>query len=145
MGNCPLYVSSINPMEAALLPTATPAPDARTARHDGYLWPLMREQMTTPAAIRDRMVEDIQTLVHDGGADAVVTLADLVRTGWTGEQVITHGTIAFSLWRAEHAPRPARRRIGQRDSARRMAIEAAALTIFFIPVAFWAGILTGVI
>jgi hypothetical protein len=133
-------------MEAALqLAHSAPPSEARRAAHDGYLWPLPRDYMVEPRAIRDRMVEDIAALVNDGGADAVVTLDDLRRKGWELTQLGAHGTIAFALYKAEHSPRRTRRATGHRDSVTRLAAEAAALALFAAPVLFWAGVATGVL
>ena len=58
--------------------------------------------MVAPGAIRERMVEDIATLVHDGGEAAVVTQDDLIRLGWPPASVMASGFDVHSVvgwWR----------------------------------------------
>eukprot|EP01038_Epipyxis_sp_PR26KG_P002617 gene2617-3699_t len=60
-------------MEAALhlqpkapaYPPSRAVSEARIAVDDGYIWPIDRAQMVTPATIRERMVEDIGREVRE--------------------------------------------------------------------------------
>lgn len=122
-----------------MLHAPTPS-DAKRATHDGYIWPLTRDLMTSRDAIRERMLEDIRETVHDGGAEAVVTLADLVNLGWTAEQVMAHGVSAFAAFRAERQQGWKRRR---RMHGLATGIEAAALALFLGNLCLWAGIASG--
>ncbi|CAN7319372.1 hypothetical protein LJR009_001625 [Bosea sp. LjRoot9] len=132
-----------------MLPTLSPAPigaaflESRVARDDGYIWPIERRKMQARGPTRERMVEDIIAAVREGGEAAVVTVADLHRMGWTFDQIEAHARTAFAVYKAEHEPRRSRRALGQRDSARHIATDAAALTVFVLPVLYWANILTG--
>jgi hypothetical protein len=138
-------------MDRALLQTAdTPEGSAltgraylesRIAQHDGYIWPFERPRMVMPGPIRERMVEDIGALVRDGGEDAVVTLADLIRLGWPQSHVEAHGKTAFAMFAVQQAARE-RRRI---DSVPGAIAEAAALLLFCGSALLWAGIGTGAI
>lgn len=121
---------------------AARALEARTVTDDGYIWPLTRENMASRGPIRERMLEDIRALVHDGGADAVVTLADLGRKGWTPEQVIAHGVAAFQAFRAENQKGWKKRRFRR---AAGTGIEAAALLLFLGNLWLWAGLAAGAI
>lgn len=114
--------------------------ESRKAVDDGYIWPYLRHEMSAPGAIRERMVEDIKEMVHDGGADAVVTLQDLVLKGWTAEQTVAHGQPAFQIFRAEKQKAWKRRRFSQSIGT---GIEAAALALFIGNLWFWAGVATG--
>lgn len=120
--------------------------ESRKAVDDGYIWPYPRHEMQARGAIRERMVEDINEMVHDGGAEAVVTLADLLNKGWPGETVLAHGVIAFQMFRAENSPPPKAIRLGsRRDSFRRMASEAVALGLFLASTLLIAGVAAGAI
>lgn len=120
-----------------------PLSEARRAVDDGYLWPVDRARMVEAQHIRQRMVEDIDALVHDGGCDAVVTLADLGRKGWSQGQVVAHGFTAFAVYKAEHAPPRTRRVTGGRDTVRRIVADAAATLLFLAASALGAGLATG--
>ncbi|KFC64005.1 hypothetical protein FG93_05515 [Bosea sp. LC85] len=120
--------------------------ESRKAVDDGYIWPFPRHQMQARGAIRKRMVEDIQEMVHDGGAEAVVTIADLLNKGWPGETVLAHGVIAFQMFRAENGPTPKPIRLGsRRDSVRHMARDAVALGLFIASTLLIAGVTAGAI
>jgi hypothetical protein len=131
-------------MEAAL--RSQTAEDRRTTQ-DGRIWPVERARMQSGKTIRERMVEDIQTLARVDGEFASLSLDDLGRKGWMPEQVRQHGSTAFNLFhaqvRAEAKTTAARRHLRERDSAARMALDAAALAIFIIPVLFWSGRFAG--
>ncbi len=71
-------------------------PEARTATHDGYIWPLSRPAMSDPSEIRRRMAEDVRRLIRHDGAEAV-TAEDMVRLGWLTAQVKSHGAAAVRL------------------------------------------------
>ena len=134
-------------MEVALLSAPAPAvpvgsayTESRVARDDGYLWPIERKRMVAPGAIRERMVEDIATLVHDGGEAAVVTQDDLIRLGWPPASVMAHATHAFAAFR----------NLGRRGRDRslspgRLAAEAFALSLFLASVTLIAGVTAGAI
>jgi hypothetical protein len=136
-------------MEAALPHHAAPAAQApafgraylesRTATEDGYIWPYDRGQMISPGPIRERLVEDIGRLVRNGGEDAVVSNADLIRLGWPAASVERFGFEAFTRHKAqqEGAPRPRRLRFAE------AGLEAAALTLFCTAALLWAGLGAG--
>lgn len=137
-------------MEAAL----TPAPshpigraysESRIAVDDGYIWPFERQKMVTSGPIRERMVEDIDRLVHDGGEDAVVSVRDLERLGWTLGQIGEHGRLAFATFNAEHGPKHVRRKRAGSNAAHRIAADAAAAIVFVafigLSAAFHIGVL----
>jgi hypothetical protein len=98
--------------------------------------------MVARSAITERMVEDIATLVNDGGADAVVTLQDLGRCGWLPAQLGAQGEAAFALYHAAHRP-PKRPLTGNRSTVRRHSLlsEVAAFACIAVPVALWARML----
>ena len=115
--------------------------ESRTATQDGYIWPFERRQMVSPGPIRERMVEDIGRLVHDGGEDAVVSEADLIRLGWPAGSVAAHASDAFTKFKRdqEGRPRPHRARFAG------AALEAAALALFCGAALLWAGLGTGAV
>ncbi|MET3892806.1 hypothetical protein ABIE41_003882 [Bosea sp. OAE506] len=117
--------------------------EARIAVQDGYIWPVDRVQMVTPAAIRERMIEDIGREVRERTEDAVVTEHNLLRLGWHIRQVEAHATIAFATYKAQNAVKGARGAIVRRDSAAQIAASAAAVTVFVASLALWAGHATG--
>lgn len=136
-------------MEAALLPTTYPLcraiSEARTATHDGYIWPVERRRMVDAAAITARMVEDIAALVRQESDQPCVTLDDLTRCGWHPAQTDRHGALAFKRFEELHA-KPERRRTGNRSTVRRhsYAQEAAVLACFAFPIALLARQMLGV-
>lgn len=138
-------------MEAALSQSLSPAgfgrgyTESRIATQDGYLWPIERRLMQSPGAIRERMVEDIGALVHDGGEAAVVTQECLVRLGWPRRSVEAHAAVAFAYFKAANGPRKTRRTLGGRDTVAGAMVEAAAISCFTFATLLWAGIGTGVI
>lgn len=115
--------------------------ESRTATQDGYIWPFERRRMVSPGPIRERMVEDIGRLVHDGGEDAVVSEADLIRLGWPAASVEAHASDAFTRFKRnqEGRPRPRRARLAQ------AALEAAALALFCSAALLWAGLGAGAV
>lgn len=119
----------------------------RQTTQDGRLWPVARHRMLKAETIRQRMVEDIRDLARVDGENASLSLDDLGRKGWTPEQVRAHGSTAFNLFnaqiRAQTKTSAARRQQRERDSAASMALDAAALAIFVIPVLFWSGRFAG--
>lgn len=131
------------------LPTPTPGSalmgraylESRIAQHDGYLWPFDRPRMVMPGPIRERMVEDIDRLVMDGGEEAVVTLADLRALGWPQGSVEAHGNAAFAMYEVQQAGAE-RRRI---DGIPGRIAEAAALLLFCGAALLWAGLGAGAI
>lgn len=138
-------------MEAALhlqpkapaYPAGRAVSEARIAVDDGYIWPIDRAQMVTPAAIRERMVEDIGREVRERTEDAVVTLDNLRRLGWTLPQIEAHASRAFAIYKAEAKVAGARGAQVRRDSVSRMAGEAAAIVFFLGSLGIWAGHFTG--
>lgn len=124
-------------------------PEHRRITQDGRIWPVDRCRMQSAEMIRRRMVEDIRSLVHDGGEDAVVSLDCVRRLGWTQEQIDRHGRTAFSLFNAEE------RAAEQIDAAARshraanrpgrIVADAAAVLAFLCMVGVWAGHFTGAI
>lgn len=136
-------------MEAALQPTQHPIgraySEARIAVDDGYIWPFERNRMVAAGPIRERMVEDIGRLVNDGGDDAVVSLEDLGRKGWSLAQIADHGRLAFATFNAEHGPKHVRRKRAGSHTARRIAADAAAAIIFVAFVGLAAGLHSGVL
>ncbi len=128
-----------------MLPVPSSVSEARRAVDDGYLWPVERQDMREAAHIRQRMGEDIHEAVHAGGEDAVVTVQNLWRKGWSFTQIEAHATVAFAVYKAEHGTRRTRRTLGRRDSVSAIATDAAALTLFIMPVLYWADILTGLL
>jgi hypothetical protein len=131
-------------MEAAL---RSPISEHRRTTQDGRIWPVERHRMQSAAQIRERMLEDIAALARIDGEFASLSYDDLARKGWTPEQVRAHGSAAFSVFnarqRAAEKAAAGKRDYRSRDSAGRMAIDAAALAIFTAPVLFWAGRFTG--
>lgn len=132
----------------------TPAPtypigrafsESRIAVDDGYIWPFTREKMVTPGAIRERMVEDIAAEVRDRTQDAVVSIDNLRRLGWTLRQIEAHATIAFAVYKTETGVRHASGAIVRRDSAAAIAGSAAAALLLVASVALWAGHATGLL
>lgn len=119
--------------------------ESRIAVQDGYLWPIERRLMQSPGAIRERMVEDIGALVHDGGESAVVTQECLVRKGWPRASVEAHASIAFAYFKAANRPRKTRRTLGGRDTVAGAMVEAAAISCFTLAALLWAGIAAGVL
>lgn len=115
--------------------------ESRIATHDGYIWPIARERMQSPGAIRERMVEDIDRLVNDGGAEACVTQQCLIRKGWPSASVEAHAMGAFRIWKASHRTAGQRRRPGPVATL----TEAAALFCFTSAALLWAGIGAGVL
>lgn len=111
--------------------------ESRTATQDGYIWPYVRGQMISPGPIRERMVEDIGQLVRNGGEDAVVSQADLIRLGWPAASVERFGTEAFTRHKAQQEGAPRRLRFAE------AGLEAAALTLFCTAALLWAGLGTG--
>ncbi|MBX9876355.1 MAG: hypothetical protein K2X84_15950 [Beijerinckiaceae bacterium] len=126
-------------MQLATHPAGRALSEARVATHNGYIWPIERARMVDPAAIAERMVEDIGALVNDGGEAAVVALDDLTRQGWLPAQTARHGTRAFALYEAAHR-KPKRRITGNRSTVRRpgWGRDAACLAVLALPVAIWA-------
>lgn len=72
--------------------------EARVATQDGYIWPVTRAEMITGPNIRERMAEDLGSLVRERGADAVITTEDYLRLGWTRDQVTLHAGRAGDLF-----------------------------------------------
>jgi hypothetical protein len=135
-------------MEAALQPhPAYPAgraeSEARIAVDDGFIWPIDRVRMVTPAAIRERMIEDIGREVRERTEDAVVTEHNLLRLGWHIRQVEAHAEHAFRVYKAQNAVRGAAGAIIRRDSAAQIAASALASIVFVASLALWAGHATG--
>lgn len=138
-------------MEAALhlqpkapaYPEGRAVSEARIAVDDGYIWPIDRAQMVTPAAIRERMVEDIGRLVADGGDAPCVTMDDLRRRGWSQRQIEAHATIAFETHKAKRIVETCRGSITRRDSLPAIAASALASLVFVVSLALWAGHFTG--
>lgn len=138
-------------MEAALPHLAAPAAQApafgraylesRTATEDGYIWPYDRGQMISPGPIRERMVEDIGRLVRNGGEDAVVSNADLIRLGWPAAVVEAHASDAFTRFKTSQEGRPRSRRARLAEAG----LEAAALALFCTAALLWAGLGTGAV
>jgi hypothetical protein len=92
---------------SAPIPIGRAFTESRIAVDDGHIWPFERTRMIAPGAIRERMVEDIVTLVQAGGDDAVVSIEDLGRQGWTQAHLDAHAAKAFAHYRAQHCrPRP---------------------------------------
>lgn len=118
--------------------------ESRKAVDDGYIWPYDHPQMVAAGAITERMVEDVATLVNDGGDAPCVTLDDLTRLGWLPAQVQRCGAKAFAQYEAAH-PQP-REVTGNRSTVRRSGWrqEAAALALFALPVALLARQMLGV-
>lgn len=122
-----------------------PVSEERRAADDGYIWPVDRPAMVGGKTIRERMVEDIAAEVRDRTQDAVVTIDNLRRLGWTLDQIGTHATMAFALYKAQARVAGARGAIVRRDSVAAMAGSAAAALLFVVSVAVWAGRATGVL
>jgi hypothetical protein len=94
-------------MEAALLQHQTTpvlagltCPEARTATHDGYIWPVERRLMIETASVRERMAEDIDNGRKALTADQCFTEDDLVRLGWRVQMVRLHAGAAFAQAKA---------------------------------------------
>lgn len=138
-------------MEAALhlqhkapaYPAGRAVSEARIAVDDGYIWPIDRAQMATPAAIRERMIEDIGREVRERTEDAVVTEHNLLRLGWHIKQVEAHARMAFAIFKAEAKVAADRGAQVERDSVSRMAGETAAIVFFLGSLGIWAGHFTG--
>ena len=75
--------------------------EARVATQDGYIWPVIRADMITGPNIRERMAEDLASLVRERGCDAVITTQDYLRLGWTRDQVEIHGARAGDLYESK--------------------------------------------
>lgn len=75
--------------------------EARSATQDGYIWPVTRAEMITGPNIRERMAEDLGSLVRERGAEAVITTEDYLRLGWTRDQVALHGGRAGDLYESK--------------------------------------------
>lgn len=129
--------------------------DHRTPTHDGYIWPLPRDRMDDPGAIRQRMAQDIAGLVAERGEEAVVDTADLVRMGWRPEQVRAYSLSATSAAFAGLSPQQkARRRtakVRRHAAARRAAAalayaaQVACIGLFAAATILWSAIGTGTI
>lgn len=64
---------------------------------DGAFWPTARADMRHPAAIRERLAEDLRAMLKARGVDAVITTEDYLVFGWAREQVQRHGLAAARL------------------------------------------------
>lgn len=116
------------------------SPEHRRAYHDGYVWPFLRADMRDAQPIRERMVEDIATLLRREGPKFMVVAEDLLGCGWTQAQVDAHAAVAFCHHRVLTQPRPLHAR---RDTPVRIAVEIAALAAFILPVLVLAGHFSG--
>lgn len=123
----------------------TPVSEERRAVDDGYIWPVERPAMVGAKTIRERMVEDIAAEVRERTQDAVVSIDNLRRLGWTLRQIEAHATIAFAAYKAETGVRHASGAIVRRDSAAAIAGSAAAALLLVVSVGLWAGHATGVL
>lgn len=123
----------------------TPVSEERRAVDDGYIWPVERPAMVGGKTIRARMVEDIASAVRERTQDAVVSIDNLRRLGWTLDQIAAHATMAFAIYKAEAGLAGARGAIVRRDSAAAIAGSAAAALLLVVSVALWAGHATGVL
>ena len=73
-------------------------PDAKRAFHNSRrVWPTDRQHMADANLITTRMAEDATVLIRERGADAVVTVEDLLEQGWTFDQVRRFGDAAMAL------------------------------------------------
>lgn len=75
--------------------------EARVATQDGYIWPVIRADMITGPNIRERMAEDLGSMIRERGADGVITTQDYLRLGWTRDQVEIHGGRAGDLYQSQ--------------------------------------------
>lgn len=71
--------------------------EAKRATHDGHIWPVGRPRMADTNQIAIRMAEDATGLIRERGADAVITIDDFLRWGWTIDQVRRVGGAAMDL------------------------------------------------
>lgn len=122
-----------------------PLSEVRRAVDDGYLWPVARPAMVDGKAIRQRMVEDIAAAVRERTQDAVVSIDNLRRLGWTLDQIASHATMAFAIYKAEHGIKGRRGAVVRRDGAAAIAASALASLVLVACVALWAGLGTGVL
>ena len=76
--------------------------EARRATHDGYIWPRERRLMVVAACIRERMAEDLATLIRKAGAFETVCDDALIALGWAPEQVRRYGEQAARQVRGEN-------------------------------------------
>ena len=76
-------------------------PETKRAPRDGRrVWPTDRQHMADANLITMRMAEDAAALIHERGADAVITVDDLLGQGWTFDHVRRFGDAAMALIQA---------------------------------------------
>lgn len=76
--------------------------EARRATHDGFIWPRPRHMMAVASCIRERMAEDLATLIRKAGAFETVCDDALIALGWAPEQVRRYGEQAARQVRGEN-------------------------------------------
>jgi len=118
--------------------------EAKTATHDGWIWPVPRHEMRIHECIRQRMVEDLRRLKAEAGEEPV----NLCEAGWTEHQVAIHGLAAKNrLERSErdeaHRTAPSAQGFARVQRFATGAAEIASLAMFFGAVAIWAAHFTG--
>lgn len=87
--------------EVALFPAYQA--EAKRQTDDGRIWPFSRSAMRNGQAIRERLAEDLRSLLRGRGAGAVITTEDYLLLGWRREQIERHGLAASQLLSNENA------------------------------------------